>query len=143
MQPSSFVAALFEDVFSPLGSQLCRILCRESLGVACSNAQMLEAIVVSTVDDIMRPLAIQLSVLLRKIDNRLREEEANFVGDGIIGQCAYYCSNQLFIRRLRGEDFADRQTRHKAARHISTFALHGLGCSADLTSAVIKSVFGS
>jgi len=139
----SFINALMEDIFSPVGYEICRLLFREILADTSFDPEMREAIISSAAEDFMRPIGESLRKVLLKIESRLSEEDLRYTVHSIFGQCVFYFTNQQFIERLCGHNCQSAETRQAAARHVARFTLAALGCSREVIDAGCANVFGS
>ena len=137
-----YIQAFLEDIFTPEGHRMCRLLFREIMSETSFDPEMREAIVSSTVQDFMAPMGDAMRALLTQIAPGLTATEILFASHTVFAQCMFYFSHQPFLERAQGKDYGDRLVRRTAARHIAAFTLRGLGCAAEVTAQAITAAFG-
>lgn len=134
---SQFVFYFCSHLLRPTGPQACRVMFREILGESSSNAEVLDPLVRSVVENYTSP---NQDLLLRIVSgiipdaSELRKRQAIA---SIIGQCTFYVSHKPFVERLWGISVAASPHLENIAAHVARFSLSALGVSENIIEQAI------
>ena len=123
------VRGFVSEMCHPKGPDACRVMHREVLGATSQNAELLEVLVSSVVDEFFCPFDDDLMLIVRLLAPNVEERELEMVAHSIYGQCSFYPMDKPYIERIRGIDYTKEPYLLKVCEHIASFTLKGLGFS--------------
>jgi AcrR family transcriptional regulator len=137
-----FIEAFLRYLLLYEGPQPCRMMFREVFTSTSNDAEMMEALTSSVVNEFISPVHHALVDILSKIAPALPADSLPIAAGSVIGQCSFYVTHRPFIARLRGADPGSPDAFGKAVREVARFSLRGLGCDAAFADGAIAAAFG-
>ncbi len=136
-----FITALLEDIFFPVGPDVCKLVNREMLGSIETLPEISEALVSTIADEFYGPADKRLQTNLSLLLPQASEDEIFLFAKSIIGQCCFYATNKAFVEHLHNRDYSTRETVSKVRENIAKFSLQGLGMSSEEITTVLRTVY--